>query len=543
MADETATTDDLDDDAPEGWHPERSAVVLFLRRRSVRMAVAAVLVALLGAGIGVVLGGTVHHRIGPVEATFRLRLGTSGGTRVNVPPLGNISVRDHEGPLRLRISIDQVDVKQVQALISSTESNDQIGDRLAKDVRGAVIELAVRGVLSALAGALVLSLLVFRRPGPAAVAAATTVVLVVVSGGTAAASFRTSALSEPRFSGILASAPAAIGDVQDIAARFTAYREELAKLVTNVSKLYDAASTLPADLPSANTIPVLWVSDIHDNVEAFNVMASLITQFHVAAVVDSGDLSDHGTALENQLYRPIETLGVPYVYVKGNHDSANQTVASMRRYKNVTVLDDSTTTVAGLRFTGIGDPRFTPNKTAPTSSDESALLSEYGARLAVEAQATNADIAVIHDPAMSGPLFGHVPLVLAGHLHRRDVETGNGTLLLTQGSTGGAGLRGLEGAQPQPLDASVLYFDATTHRLIAYDDVTVGGLGLTSVQIQRHAVTNVIKGGTHPVPPSVGPSATPPPSILPTFAPDTSGPSGAPASSGATASATPSKSG
>src|SRR5207237_8768470 len=128
-----------------------------------------------------------------------------------------------------------------------------------------------------------------------------------------------------------------------------------------------------------------------------------------------------------------------------------------------------------------------------------------------------------------GPLFGHVPLVLAGHLHHRDVQTGNGTLMLTQGSTGGAGLRGLEGSQPLPLDASVLYFDSSTHRLIAYDDVTVGGLGLTSVQIQRHAVTSKLKGGTNPVPPSVGPSASPPPSVLPTFPPDTRGPSGTPA--------------
>jgi predicted phosphodiesterase len=536
MADETEARDEpVDEDVLESPARTRgpSPVLTFLRKRVVRMAVASVLVALVGAGVGVVLGGTVHHKVGPVEATFRLRLGTSGGTRVGVPPLGNISLRDHAGPLRLRISIDQVDVKGVQALISSTQSNDEIGDRLAKDVKTAVIELAIRSGVSALAGAVVLSVLVFRRPKHAFVAAGTALVLVATSGGIAAASFRTTALSEPKFSGLLASAPAAIGDVQDIAARFTAYREELAKLVTNVSKLYDVASTLPADLPASGTTAVLWVSDIHDNPEAFTVMQSLISQFHVAAVVDSGDLSDHGTALENRLYTPIETLGVPYVYVKGNHDSEDQTVASIRAYKNVTVLDDTTATVAGLKFTGIGDPRFTPNKTAPTTSDQSALLSEYGARLAVQAEATQADVAVIHDPAMSGPLLGHVPLVLAGHLHHRDVQTGNGTLMLTQGSTGGAGLRGLEGAEPLPLDASVLYFDAATHRLIAYDDVTVGGLGLTSVQIQRHAVTSELKGGTNPVPPSVGPSATPPPSVLPTFAPDTSGPSGAPKASSA----------
>ncbi len=536
MADETI--EDVDEEPAPAKGP--SPVLDFLRRRAVRMAVASVLVAMVGAGVGVVLGGTVHHKVGPVEATFRLRLGTSGGTRVGVPPLGTISLRDHAGPLRLRISIDQVDVKQVQALISSTESTDEIGDRLAKDVRTAAIELAVRSAVSAVAGSVILNVLVFRRPGQAALAFGTTIVLIAASGGIAAASFRTAALSEPRFSGLLASAPAAIGDVQDIEERFSAYREELAKLVTNVSKLYDVASTLPSDLPAGDTTAVLWVSDIHDNVEAFNVMQSLVTQFHVAAVVDSGDLSDHGTALENQLYKPIETLGVPYVYVKGNHDSEDQTVASIRRYKNVTVLDDTEATVAGIRFTGIGDPRFTPNKTAPTSSDQTKLLAEYGARLAVEAEASQADVAVIHDPAMSGPLLGHVPLVLAGHLHHRDVSTGNGTLMLTQGSTGGAGLRGLEGAQPLPLDASILYFDSASHQLIAYDDVTVGGLGLTSVQIQRHAVTSELKGGTNPVPPSAGPSATPPPSVLPTFAPDTSGPSGAVASPASSPPASPS---
>jgi predicted phosphodiesterase len=512
----------------------RSPLLRLLRRRRFRMAVAVLLVALMGAGIGLTLGGAVHHRVGPVEATFRLRLGSGGGgTRVNVPPLGNITLRDHQGPLKLRISIDTVNVDDVQRLISSTESTDTIGKGFADDVRAALLLLAIRSALCALAGALVLTLLVFRRPKPVVFGTATALVAMVFSGGFAAATFRTTALSEPRFSGLLASAPAAIGDVRDIEARFTAYRGELAKLVTNVSKLYDVASTLPATLlPSNDTTAVLWVSDIHDNPEAFSVMQSLISQFNVAAVVDSGDLSDHGLAAENAIYAPIATLGVPYVYVKGNHDSEDHTVAAVRRMKNVTVLDDNEATIAGLRFVGIGDPRFTPDKTAqPSSADEVKLLTAYGQRLSDTADATKADVAVIHDPAMSAPLMGHVPLVLAGHLHHRDVQTGDGTLLLTQGSTGGAGLRGLEGTDPLPLDASILYFDTTSHKLIAYDDVTVGGLGLTSVQIQRHAVTSEIKGGTNPVPPSASP--VPSTAVTPS---SSANPSGAAASVGVSSS-------
>ena len=44
-------------------------------------------------------------------------------------------------------------------------------------------------------------------------------------------------------------------------------------------------------------------------------------QFQVQAIIDAGDISDHGLAAENQALEPIRTLGVPYVWVRGNHDS------------------------------------------------------------------------------------------------------------------------------------------------------------------------------------------------------------------------------
>ncbi len=60
--------------------------------------------------------------------------------------------------------------------------------------------------------------------------------------------------------------------------------------------------------------------------------------------------------------------------------------------------------------------------------------------------------------------------------------------MLVEGSTGGAGLRGLEGDQPTPLECTVLYIDRQTHKLQAYDEITVGGLGTSSVRIDRHVV-------------------------------------------------------
>jgi hypothetical protein len=191
---------------------------------------------------------------------------------------------------------------------------------------------------------------------------------------------------------------------------------------------------------------------------------------------------------------------VPYIYVRGNHDSRNATQAYLSSLKNVRVLDNGRVAdVAGIRWAGIGDPRFTPDKRAGDDNDSpatTALLTEAGTRLSTAIQAADppVDVALVHEPAMAEPLAGAVPLVLDGHIHHRAYQQlSSSTLELTQGSSGGAGLRTLDSGKPLPLESSILYFSPTTHRLIAVDDVTVSGLGLESVTIQRHSASYYAK--------------------------------------------------
>ena len=47
------------------------------------------------------------------------------------------------------------------------------------------------------------------------------------------------------------------------------------------------------------------------------------------------------------------------------------------------------------------------------------------------------DVALVHDPTAATPLDGVVPLVLAGHLHKREVRKEGGTKILVEGTTGG----------------------------------------------------------------------------------------------------------
>ena len=151
---------------------------------------------------------------------------------------------------------------------------------------------------------------------------------------------------------------------------------------------------------------------------------------------------------------------MPYVFIRGNHDSA-VTADRMAALPNVTVLDDSQVEIAGLSVVGARDPRFTPDKSTGDDDAGPEVLTRSGERLAdlVESLDEPPDVALVHDPRQAPPLDGLAPVVLAGHTHDRDVsELDDGTLLMVQGSTGGAGLRGLQGEYPEPLTCTVLYF-------------------------------------------------------------------------------------
>jgi predicted phosphodiesterase len=352
-------------------------------------------------------------------------------------------------------------------------------------------------------GAMIAAGIVYRRIRRMAVAGGTAIGLLLVTAGITWATFRPGAIEEPRYEGLLVNAPAVVGNARDIAGRYSAYRAELQRLVENVDRLYDTISTLPVYEPDTSTVHVLHISDMHLNPAAWSVVRTVVQQFHIQLVIDTGDLTDWGSEPEDSYVANIASLKVPYMFIRGNHDSTS-TAAAVARQPNATVLDGGSTEKDGLLIAGIGDPRFTPDKSTPENAAgardaQSEAVVNSGRILAdsfVELGRTP-DIALVHDPAAAGPLSGTVPLVLAGHLHKRDVywlpkpahagPLTSPTLLMVQGSTGGAGLRGLEGKTPLPLALSVLYFDKR-HTLQAYDDITVGGTGQTQVNLQRHVV-------------------------------------------------------
>jgi predicted phosphodiesterase len=363
-------------------------------------------------------------------------------------------------------------------------------DRVSEDLRSAVTRLVWTTAGLAVAGAALTSLVVLRRRREPFIAGGVTAVLLLGTAGLGVATWRPEALSSPTYTGLLVNANSLIGSAEDIVARFDAYRASLEDLVANVGSLYSVLSTLPSPGGTDDSVVFLHVSDLHLNPSGFDLVEQVVDQFDVDAVLDTGDITDWGSQPENRLITRVGTVGAPYVYIRGNHDSA-ATATLIREQPGTIVLDGEAATVAGISIVGVPDPRFTPDKSTGDDDAPEEVLVNSGEALAEVAEELPEPpaIALVHDPKQAPPLDGVVPLVLAGHTHSRDVSTmEDGTLLMIQGSTGGAGLRGLQGEEPTPLACTVLYLDPDTGELRAYDEITLGGLGETEVTIQRFVV-------------------------------------------------------
>ncbi len=479
--------------ATAGWGRLRR----FGQRRTVRwvrLVALMLVVTVLGIGAGLAIGGHTRQNIGPFSAEFSITPSLHGGTSVRIPPLGSLELASHQGPAHLSVQLDQLDQERAVAAARDPAGLQGLSAQAVSDAQHGLRQLVIKAALAALLGVLILATLVFRNWRRVAGCLGLALLMLAGTGVITAGTLRPKSVEEPKYQGLLTNAPSIIGDAKTLGSRYETYQAQLSRLFANVTKLYATFNDLPTYEPDPTAVRVLHVSDLHLNPAAWPLIATMVQQFRINFVIDTGDLNDWGTVAETGYANSISTLGVPYVFIQGNHDSA-VTAAAVAAQPNAIVLADEIRVVKGLTVAGIGDPLFTPDKSAAeTTREQTDVLTDTGARLAdtIRDSGRNVDIALVHDPVMAGPLAGVSPLVLAGHLHKRQVSFlanpsgGDPTCVMVQGSTGAAGLRGVEHEEPTPLQLSVLYFDGASHKLQAYDDVTVGGTGRTDVTLQRH---------------------------------------------------------
>lgn len=464
-----------------------------------------ILIGVAGAAIALQAFAKTTMDAGPFQVRIEADFGRSV-TDISLPPLGTLRADTHGAPLHLRASLKEVDVEALQEGLR--RGIDSVAAEVERNTFDAVGRFAGWVIFVGVVGAAALGLIAFRNQWLWVLRATLAGLLaVVLSVGFTAIGFNASAFQAPSYTGSLRLVPQLFGPVQGAIERVGYFRDELRRVVAGAARAYAAVESNP--LGRGDEIRVLHISDIHLSTLGFGFAQELAKSFDVDFVIDTGDTTSFGAPDEEFILPELTRFKLPYVWVRGNHDSAAFQDAVARLPETV-VLDGDTAEVDGFTIYGLGHPYFNEQRGTPVGNEDVVALVETAAERVtadVSALPEPPDIVLVHDDRMASGITGTVPLVLSGHFHNNRDEVIDGTLFLRVGSTGGATPTGFTAEGDMPFSAEVLYFRGDGNggmQLVAWDLVTQFP-ETGSLEIARHLASDV---GVSPSP-SLPASPTP----------------------------------
>lgn len=299
------------------------------------------------------------------------------------------------------------------------------------------------------------------------------VLAVAVPAVGAVTTYRTDQLLEYRTTGLLGT----VTDNADLFADITQQAEVGSQYVRNLLALSAALQQefVPVEASTDAAARFLLVSDVH-GMNYYALMRRVVEEQQIDAVIDTGDLLNFGRAQEGELagiYDGIESLGVPYLFVRGNHDATSRTdenvLERMARVPNVILLEPTAgqyqeVVVNGVRVSGFNDWKHFADR----AEDPAAIQAESASRFREVLGDTPSDIVVSHEPYA----VDRVPTAgvrVNGHMHVADLV---GTRIQAGSFTGGGLVNHFQQGQSEddetagelvgvPYAFDVLSFDAT----------------------------------------------------------------------------------
>jgi predicted phosphodiesterase len=460
-------------------------LVDFLRNRTTRRVAldAAALVAAVVMGV-IAFSAAAHGElgVGPARLAISIAPATSPLTVVEVPPFGSVEAVTHEGPVRLDVRVESIDVASTQRLVTSgalstsrTLAADSVAGLPLTGFTALLWRVIGGGALAAALAGLLVGLALRRGRAVVALAVALAVSVPAAGVGVAYATWDASAFREPTLRGSLVYAPQLIDIFSTRVARIRKLRAQAVQVATNLAAYYANDRSLASGGALPGTFRVLHITDLHLDPVGAELARSVARSYEASVVVETGDLPILGAPVETSAFASLVDTSVPLVYVPGNHDSP-ASLHALRRL-GATVLTSGTVEVRGLRIFGVADPSsrgssYEPDAVAVTDAARLAAAQLAGSLRSGEA---TPDVVAVHSPLMDAPFIGLVPLVLSGHTHVASFSIVGGTVLLNSGTLGGMpyDLKASGGAV-RPYSASVLYFTARMpRRLIAIDRIDV----------------------------------------------------------------------
>jgi predicted phosphodiesterase len=292
-----------------------------------------------------------------------------------------------------------------------------------------------------------------------------------------------------RTTGLLGTVRSNTGLLASVEAR----AQQVTPYVTNLLALSAALQSkfIPEDISKPAAARLLLVSDVH-GANQYPVMKRIIEDEKITAVIDSGDLLNLGSVTEAELagiFTSIRDLGVPYIFVRGNHDANSPDdqalLERMARIPNVVLLEPTPQTyteagVNGLVIAGFNDPRYFGDDDKNNNQKQEPAAEAFNKTFA---DRSRPDIVVTHEPA-AAKMVDSASLLINGHMHKDELE-GNriGVGTFTGGGTLTHFLVDKQGDQPGELAGQPYAFD-----------IAVYGQRCELTSLTRYTYRNLIQG-------------------------------------------------
>lgn len=462
-----------------------------------------------------VVGGVATTQLWPVHVeteyfTADVSVEPRLDSTIQVPTVVGDVVMSFDGPLPAPGLTGQVQVRdRVTDLIRSGRLTTENLQPSQEELRTA-IDTGVREVAwKFAAGALVTSLLVLltyavSRPRHAghvvAAAAGATVLALALPGASAYLTYRTGKVAEFRTTSVLSLVQTNAGILDSLSSK----ADQGAVYVTNLLALSDALRQefTPETVDQPAAARFLLVSDIH-GMDQYPLLRQIVATERIDAVIDTGDLVNFGQAREGELtgiYEGIESLGVPYIFVRGNHDAVSATdeglLRRMAQVPNVVLLEPTDgeyvrTDVHGVSVSGFNDVRFFNQRSDDFAGEQAEAAQQF--REATDGLAPT-DLVVTHQPYAAQRVDAGA-LTLNGHMHVPAIDGQH----LQVGSLTGGGLvnqfrlpplteQAQEAAEEDPETAGELLSQP-----YSFDILTVGQ-DCSVVSLARYSYRNLVSG-------------------------------------------------
>jgi predicted phosphodiesterase len=417
---------------------------------------------------------------GYLSFDVRPRLGCEGGVSINIPPLGQLFYKSHRTPWQLVFTVEAINFSKFELSLLRSFSLKQglINLFHQKDLVKAIRILTVKIIgFGLLGGCIILLLLrvpiwssIFRN----GMLISLTVILLFI--GSTILTFDPDFTEQVHYQGLMASAPWMINMfsngmevIRAIGNHMKNISTEFPLLVQQVDQM-KSLENLPVDLR------ILHVSDIHNNPAAIDLVSNLVTNFKIDFIIDTGDITDWGTPFELAIAQKVAKLNIPYLFIPGNHDSP-MVIARLKKIRQVKVITDGIIKFKGLTIAGFADPASF-NYSSNMASEEELNQATRLVTAFISKQTTVPDLVAVHEFRQAVEIIGKVPIVLHGHDHRYRLTIKDNTIIDDAGTTGAAGIRGLQPGGV-PYSASILYWgknDQGVLKIRIVDSIKINGV-------------------------------------------------------------------